>query len=65
MVPTPKLKEALKLIKECIHPNIVQIRNPRSDHYVKIDRAAGRIVSSKVSPGPYKNIFIIGEQKNG
>ncbi len=42
---------------------IVQTRNPRSGHYVKIDRKAGRIVSHKSSGGPYKNVPIIRKRK--
>lgn len=38
--------------------DIVQIRNPRSGHYVKIDRANGRIIDHKKSEGPYKNVRI-------
>lgn len=38
---------------------IVQTKNPRSGHYVKIDREAGKIISHKSSGGPYKNIPII------
>lgn len=38
--------------------DIVQVRNPRSGHFVKIDRAAGKIVDYKKSSGAYKNIPI-------
>lgn len=38
--------------------DIVQVRNPRSDRFVKIDRAAGTIVDYKKSSGPYKNVPI-------
>jgi hypothetical protein len=38
---------------------IVQIKNPRTGHYVKIDRAAGEIIGHKSSNGPYKNVPII------
>ena len=38
--------------------DIVQIRNPKSGHYVKIDRAQGRIISHKKSEGPYKDVPI-------
>jgi len=38
---------------------IVQTRNPKSGHYVKIDRTVGRIVSHKKSTGPYKDVPII------
>lgn len=36
--------------------DVVQVKNPKTSRYVKIDRAAGRIVASKKSSGPYKNI---------
>jgi len=39
--------------------DLVQVRNPRSGRYVKIDRSAGRIVSHKKSPGPYKGIRVV------
>ncbi len=35
---------------------VVQTKNPKTGRYVKIDRAAGRIVDTKKSPGPYKNV---------
>lgn len=39
--------------------DLVQLRNPRVDRWVKVDRANGVIVSIKKSAGPYKNIPII------
>ena len=36
--------------------DMVQVRNPRTDRYVKVDKNAGQIVSTKKSAGPYKNI---------
>lgn len=39
--------------------SLVQIRNPRTDRYVKINRAEGKIISEKKSPGPYKNVVIV------
>ena len=42
---------------------VVQTKNPRSGHYVKIDREAGKILSHKSSPGPYKKIPIIKKRK--
>lgn len=36
--------------------DVVQVKNPRSGHYVKIDRTVGKIVSHKKSEGPYKDI---------
>ena len=38
---------------------VVQTKNPRTGHYVEIDRSAGRIISHKSSSGPYKNVPII------
>jgi len=39
---------------------IVQIKNPKSGKYVKIDRSKGKIISYKKTKGPYKNILIVG-----
>tara|TARA_B100000315_G_C14513943_1_gene558325 strand:- start:851 stop:1000 length:150 start_codon:yes stop_codon:yes gene_type:complete len=36
--------------------DVVQIKNPKSGHYVKIDRSAGKIISHKKSTGSYKNV---------
>ena len=36
--------------------DVVQVKNPRSGRYVKIDRTAGRIVAHKKSEGPYKDV---------
>lgn len=36
--------------------DIVQVKNPRSDRYVKIDRSAGKIIGHKKTSGPYKGI---------
>ena len=36
--------------------DVVQTKNPKSGRYVKIDRAAGKIVAHKKSTGPYKNV---------
>jgi len=36
--------------------DIVQVKNPKSGHYVKIDRKAGRIIDHKKSEGPYKGV---------
>ncbi len=38
--------------------DIVQVRNPKTGRYVKIDRARGRIIAHKKSEGPYKGIPI-------
>jgi hypothetical protein len=39
--------------------DLVQTKNPKSGHYVKIDRSEGKIVDHKTTKGPYKNIPII------
>jgi hypothetical protein len=36
--------------------DLVQVKNPKTNRYVKIDRSKGRIVSHKKSSGPYKDI---------
>ena len=36
--------------------DVVQVRNPKSGHYVKIDRSVGKIVPHKKSSGPYKSV---------
>lgn len=43
--------------------DIVQIKNPRTERYVKIDRTEGKIVSNKKSPGPYKGIPVARKTK--
>lgn len=43
--------------------DVVQIKNPRSGHYVKIDRDAGKIISHKKSEGPYKGVPIARTKK--
>lgn len=43
--------------------DIVQVKNPRSGHYVKIDRTVGKIVSHKKSDGPYKNVRVARKRK--
>jgi hypothetical protein len=35
---------------------IVQTKNPKTGRYVKIDRAKGKIIGTKKSPGPYSNV---------
>lgn len=39
--------------------DIIQIKNPKTKRYVKIDRKKGRILSYKKSHGAYKNILIV------
>ena len=43
--------------------DIVQVKNPKSGHYVKIDRDAGRIIAHKKSEGPYANIPVARRSK--
>ena len=43
--------------------DIVQIKNPRTGRYVKIDRSKGRIIAHKKSKGPYKNVPIARKRK--
>ena len=43
--------------------DVVQVKNPRTGHYVKIDRAAGKIVAHKKSEGKYKNIPVARKRK--
>ncbi len=43
--------------------DVVQVKNPRTGRYVKIDRSAGKIVSSKKSSGPYKNVPVARKKK--
>lgn len=42
---------------------IVQVKNPRTGKYVKIDRVKGRIVASKKSVGKYKGIPVARKSK--
>ena len=51
--------------KEPGKPDIVQLRNPRSGHYVKVDRTHGKILDHKKSAGPYKNVPIVPLRKAG
>ena len=43
--------------------DLVQIKNPKIDRWVKIDKATGTIVSHKKSKGPYKGIKIAGKKR--
>ena len=36
--------------------DVVQVKNPRTGKYVKIDRSKGKIISHKKSDGPYKGV---------
>jgi hypothetical protein len=37
-------------------PGRVQLKNPITNRWVKLDTKTGRIIDTKKSPGPYKNI---------
>jgi hypothetical protein len=38
--------------------DLVQVMNPATKRYTKIDRATGSIMARKKTPGPYKGIPI-------
>lgn len=41
----------------------VQVKNPKTGRYVKIDRSAGKIISHKKSAGKYKGVPVAGKRK--
>lgn len=43
--------------------DIVQVKNPRTDKYVKIDRTVGKIIAHKKSDGPYKGVPVARKRK--
>ena len=43
--------------------DIVQVKNPRTERYVKIDRTAGKIIAHKQSDGPYKGVPVARKGK--
>jgi len=43
--------------------DLVQVKNPRTDRYVKIDRTVGTIVSHKSTKGPYKDVPVARKRK--
>ena len=43
--------------------DVVQVKNPRTNRYVKIDRDAGKIVAMKKTSGPYKNVPVARKKK--
>ena len=38
--------------------NVVQIKNPKTGLYTKVNRTTGTITGHKKTPGPYKNVPI-------
>lgn len=49
--------------KPTVKRDVVQVKNPRSGHYVKVDRSAGTILAHKKSEGPYKNVPIARKKR--
>ena len=43
--------------------DVVQTKNPKSGHYVKINRSEGKIMSHKKSNGPYKDIPVARKKR--
>lgn len=43
--------------------DVVQVKNPRTGRYVKIDRSAGKIIGTKKSGGKYKNVPVARKKK--
>jgi glutamate dehydrogenase/leucine dehydrogenase len=43
--------------------DVVQVKNPRTNKYVKIDRTEGKIVSHKKTSGPYKGVPVARRKK--
>lgn len=43
--------------------NVVQIRNPKTGKYLKIDRGKGLIIGYKKTKGPFKGVTIINNKK--
>ncbi len=43
--------------------DVVQVKNPRTDRYVKIDRTVGEVVAHKKSEGPYKDVPVARKRK--
>jgi len=50
-------------VKVAKKKDVVQVKNPRTNRYVKIDRGAGKIVASKKTSGPYKNVPVARKKK--
>lgn len=43
--------------------DIIQVKDPRTGMFVKIDRAQGKILAYKKSLGPFKNVEIVPVEK--
>lgn len=53
-----EMRNNKKILNKIPH-DVVQVKNPKTDRYVKIDRTAGKIIGYKPTKGPYKNAYII------
>ncbi len=49
--------------KGSMKKDIVQIKNPKTGNYVKIDRSVGIVISHKKSVGPYKGVPIVRKKR--
>lgn len=58
-----KSSKASRSYKTSSKSKVVQVKNPKSGHYVKIDRSKGKITGHKSSPGPYKRIPVAKKAK--
>lgn len=61
ILETTKAVEGFDMAKKL---KIIQVRNPRTDRYVKIDREAGKILEHKKTPGPFKDGTPYSRNKN-
>jgi len=52
-------KQCRDAVRAVMEPEIVQVLNPRSQRYVKINRTTGTIISVKKTPGAYKNVKVV------
>lgn len=49
--------------KKSTKSDVVQVKNPKTGHYVKIDRDKGKIISHKKSEGPYKGVPVARKKR--
>jgi len=43
--------------------DVVQLKNPRTGHYVKVDRSKGKILGHKSTKGPYRGVPVARKKK--
>ena len=43
--------------------DVVHVKNPKTERYVKVDRSVGKIVGQKMSSEPYKGIPVARKKK--